>query len=133
MSDNFPPESGGIGSRGSRSPFRKNFASVRKNREFNYLFKKGQNLVTYAFVCYYKPNKRRTGRLGVMASKKIGNAVKRNRARRIIKEAFRLANPLFLEKTDKRYDFIFVARGKTPELDSKQIYGLLIKQLLPKL
>jgi ribonuclease P protein component len=113
--------------------FKKTFPSVRKSRDFNYLFKKGQNLVTYAFVCYYKPNKRRTNRLGVMASKKIGNAVKRNRARRIIKEAFRLANPLFLEKTDKRHDFIFVARGKTPELDSKQIYGLLIKQLLPKL
>jgi len=113
--------------------FKKNYVSVRKNREFQHLFKKGQNLVTYAFVCYYKPNKRRVNRLGVMASKKIGNAVKRNRARRIIKESFRLANPLFLEKTDKRHDFVFVARGKTPELDSKQIYGLLLKQLLPKL
>jgi len=113
--------------------FKKTYPSVRKNGDFNYLFKKGQNLVTYAFVCYYKPNRRRVNRLGVMASKKIGNAVKRNRARRIIKEAFRLAHPLFLQKTDKRHDFIFVARGRTPELDSKQIYGLLIKQLLPKL
>jgi len=113
--------------------FKKRYQSVRKNGEFQYLFKKGENLVTYAFVCYFKPSKRRANRLGVTASKKIGNAVKRNRARRIIREAFRLANPLFIEKTDKRYDFVFVARGKTPELCSKQIYGLLLKQLLPKL
>ncbi|MCL2077231.1 MAG: ribonuclease P protein component [Oscillospiraceae bacterium] len=114
------------------SKFAKNYYSVRKNGEFQHLFKKGESIVTYAFVCYYKESKRRGNRLGVMASKKIGNAVKRNRARRIIKEAFRLANPLMLEKTDKRYDFVFVARGKTPELDSRQIYGLLIKQLLPR-
>ncbi|MDR2532015.1 MAG: ribonuclease P protein component [Oscillospiraceae bacterium] len=137
MNDNFLPKSGSIG-RGElpsqKLPAqRKNYVSVSENREFQYLFKKGENLVTYAFVCYYKPNRRRTNRLGVTASKKIGNAVKRNRARRIIKEAFRLANPLFIEKTDKRHDFVFVARGKTPELGSKQIYGLLIKQLLPRL
>jgi len=113
--------------------YSKKYVSVRKNGEFQYLFKKGENVVTYAFVCYYKPNRRRVNRLGVMASKKIGNAVKRNRARRLIKEAYRLMNPLIIEKTDKRYDFVFVARGKTPELKSEQIYGLLLKQLLPKL
>ena len=71
--------------------------------------------------------------MGITASKKIGNAVKRNRARRIIREAFRLVQPLIADKTDKRYDFVFVARGKTPELDSKQIFELLVKQLLPRL
>jgi ribonuclease P protein component len=124
MDSGFPPQSGGRFVREMR---------LKKNREFQYLFKKGENLVTYAFVCYYKPSRRRVSRIGVTASKKIGNAVKRNRARRLIKEAFRLASPLFAARTDKRYDFVFVARGKTPELDSKQIYGLLIKQLLPKL
>ncbi|MCL1823532.1 MAG: ribonuclease P protein component [Oscillospiraceae bacterium] len=110
--------------------------SIRRNGDFQHLFKKGESLVTYAFVCYFKVNKRRVNRLGITASKKIGNAVKRNRARRIIREAYRLAEPLFAEQvllTDKRHDFVFVARGKTPELTSKQIYGLLIKQLLPRL
>jgi ribonuclease P protein component len=115
------------------SLYSKNYASVRKNGEFQYLFKKGESIVTCAFVCYFKPNRRRVNRLGVMASKKIGNAVKRNRARRLIKEAFRLLQPLLIEQTDKRHDFVFVARGKTPELRSKQIYELLTKQLLPRL
>ena len=116
--------------------YSKKYVSVRKNGEFQYLFKKGESIVTYAFVCYYKVSCRRVNRLGVTASKKVGNAVKRNRARRIIKEAFRLVEPLIIEKTaltDKRYDFVFVARGKTPSLGSKQIYELMIKQLLPKL
>jgi len=113
--------------------FKKHYVSVRRNGEFQFLFKKGESIVTYAFVCYYKPNRRRVNRLGVMASKKIGNAVKRNRARRLIKESFRLIQPLLIEKTDKRHDFVFVARGKTPELRSKQIYELMLKQLLPRL
>ena len=113
--------------------FTKKYVSVRKNGEFQVLFKKGECLVTYAFVCYYRPNRRRVNRLGIMASKKIGNAVKRNRARRIIREAFRLVQPLLIEKTDKRHDFVFVARGKTPDLRSEQIYGLLIKQLLTRI
>ncbi len=68
-----------------------------------------------------------------MTSKKIGNAVQRNRSRRVIREAFRVIEPLIREKTDKRYDFIFVARGKTPYVKSTQIYELMKKQLLTKL
>ncbi|MCL2108118.1 MAG: ribonuclease P protein component [Oscillospiraceae bacterium] len=116
--------------------YAKRFVSVRKNGDFQYLFKKGTSIVTYAFVCYYRPTKRRANRLGIVASKKVGNAVKRNRARRVIREAFRLVQPLLAEQTaitGKHHDFVFVARGKTPSLGSKQIYELLIKQLLPKL
>lgn len=113
--------------------FSKKYTSVKKNKEFQYLFKKGESVVTYAFVCYYRTSKRRGNRLGIVTSKKIGNAVKRNRARRVLRESFRLIEPFIREKTDKRYDFIFVARGKTPFLKTRQIYGLMKKQLLERL
>lgn len=113
--------------------YSKKFVSVKKNREFQYLFKKGESVVTYAFVCYLKENKRRMNRCGIMTSKKIGNAVQRNRARRVIREAFRLIDPKLRAATDKRYDFVFVARGKTPALKSSQIYGLMKTKLLGKL
>lgn len=113
--------------------FSKNYISVRKNKDFQYLFKKGESIVTYAFVCYYRVSKRKTNRLGIVTSKKIGNAVTRNRARRVIRESFRLIQPLIKEKTDKHYDFVFVARGKTPALKSTQIYGLMKKQLLDRI
>ena len=72
-------------------------------------------------------------RLGIVTGKKVGNAVKRNRSRRIIREAFRLFEPILKEKTQKRYDFVFVARSETPELKSTKIYSLMMKNILSKL
>jgi ribonuclease P protein component len=106
--------------------------SVEKNREFQLLFKKGYSYVTYGFVCYYLTNKRQNNRLGVVASKKVGNAVKRNRAKRVIREAFRLAQPK-LRDLPVKYDFVFVARGKTPYIKSTQIYELITNGLFKKI
>ena len=102
------------------------FESLKKSREFRFLFKNGNSCVTYGFVCYYAESAN-GNRLGIVASKKIGNAVKRNRAKRVIREAFRVAERELRRKTDKRYDFVFVARGKTPYLKSTQIYELIEK------
>ncbi|MBS6236078.1 MAG: ribonuclease P protein component, partial [Clostridiales bacterium] len=57
--------------------------------------------------------------------KKTGNAVKRNRSRRIIREAFRQATPQIREG----FDFILVARGRTPFVKSTDIYRVLMRQL----
>lgn len=95
------------------------------------MFKKGTSVVTYAFACYFKENKRRFNRCGIVTSKKIGNAVKRSRSRRLIREAFRLTEPELRQKTDKRYDFIFVARGATPSLKSGKVQALMTSKLVP--
>jgi len=119
--------------------FSKNYDGVKKNREFQLAFKKGCSYVTQGFVCYYFEHKKSEGgaqpsrnRLGIVASKKVGNAVKRNRGKRVIREAFRIAEPELREKTDKRYDFVFVARSRTPELKSTQICELM-KNLFARL
>ena len=111
----------------------KKYASVKKDREFRYLFKKGTSIVNSAFVCYLRPTKRRVNRLGIVTSKKIGNAVKRSRARRVIREAFRLLEPEIRRDKDKRYDFIIVARGKTPYLKSTKLYEIMKKLITEKL
>ena len=72
-------------------------------------------------------------RLGIVTSKKIGNAVKRSRARRVIREAFRLLEPELRQRFEQRYDFVFVARGKTPYLKSTKIYTIMRSQMLDKL
>ncbi len=71
--------------------------------------------------------------MGIVTSKKIGCAVKRSRARRVIREAFRLIEPQLRQKTDKRYDFIIVARGKTPYMKSDKLYSIMKKQIAEKL
>ncbi len=115
------------------SDFRKRYVVIKNNRDFSYLFKKGESVVTYGFVCYMRPRRGGSNRLGIVTCKKVGNAVKRNRARRIIREAFRLIDPVIKEKTQKRYDFVFVARGKTPSLKMQAIYSLMKKNILSRL
>ncbi len=115
------------------SDLRKRYVVIKKNRDFGFLFKKGESIVTYAFVCYVKERRGDANRLGIVTGKKVGNAVKRNRARRVIREAFRLFEPILKEKTQKRYDFIFVARSKTPEQKSGKILSLMKKNILSKL
>ena len=100
-------------------------AKINQNRDFRRAYSKGKYaahplLVTYAV-------KKRTGetRLGITTSKKVGNAVQRNRARRIITAAFM---PLE-EQIKKGYDIVLVARAKTPLAKSTQIAPVLQKHL----
>lgn len=115
------------------SDLKKRYVVIKSNRDFTYLFKKGESVVCYGFVCYIRPRRAGKNRLGIVTGKKVGNAVKRNRARRIIREAFRLLDPVIKEKTDRRFDFVFVARVKTPTLKMQQILSLMKKNILPKL
>ncbi len=112
--------------------YAKRYVCIKKDREFKFLFRKGDSIVTDAFVCYARESKRRVNRIGIVTGKKVGNAVKRSRARRVIREAFRLIDPLLREKTQKRYDFIFVARAKTPAMKSTQVYRQMENKLLKR-
>ena len=112
--------------------YAKKYVCIKKDREFKFLFRKGDSIVTDAFVCYARESKRRVNRIGIVTGKKVGNAVKRSRARRVIREAFRLIDPLLREKTQKRYDFIFVARAKTPAMKSTQVYRQMENKLLKR-
>ncbi len=112
--------------------YAKKYVCIKKDKEFRFLFKKGDSIVTDAFVCYARESKRRVNRIGIVTGKKVGNAVKRSRARRVIREAFRLIEPLLREKTQKRYDFIFVARAKTPAMKSTEVYLRMEKQLMKR-
>ena len=85
----------------------KNTKSLTSNRDFLRLYKKGQSRVLKTCVLYIKKNRYAYNRLGVSASKKLGGAVVRNRARRRLKEAYRN-----MEQSLKTgYDIVIVARS----------------------
>ncbi len=83
--------------------------SLNRNGQFQRLYKKGKSIVAPSMVVYVKRNGLGFNRLGITASKKIGKAVVRNRAKRRIRELYRLN----LERLKAGYDFVIVARGKT--------------------
>lgn len=83
--------------------------SLNLNSQFRRLYKKGKSFVTPTMVVYCMKNSCGVNRLGITAGKKIGGAVERNRAKRRIRELFRIS------QTDLQtgFDFCIVARGFT--------------------
>ncbi len=84
--------------------------SLDQNSQFRRLYRKGKSVVTPTMVVYAIPNRQNICRLGITAGKKVGGAVERNRAKRRIRELFRLEQPYL-----KAYDFCIVARTFTVE------------------
>ncbi len=99
--------------------------SLNKNKNFKYVYNRGKNIVSPILVTYVVKNKLGINRIGITTSKKIGNAVERNRARRIIKVAYRNC----CSKVKTGYDLVFVARNKTVKSNSNQIYDVMKQHL----
>ncbi len=72
------------------------------------MYSKGRSAVTPFVVVYCRPNRLGHNRLGVTVSTKLGGAVTRNRARRRLREVFRLAQPTLRQG----FDVILVARAR---------------------
>ena len=83
--------------------------TIKDNRIFRRMYSKGRSAVTPFMVVYCRPNGRRHNRLGVTVSTKLGGAVVRNRARRRLREVFRLAQP----EMKQGWDVILVARARS--------------------
>lgn len=84
---------------------------MNRNQDFQRLYRCGAFCSLGSAVLYAMPNQRAENRLGITAGKKVGNAVKRNRAKRVIREAYRAVEanmPIGL-------DIVIVARNGLPE------------------
>ncbi len=66
-----------------------NTVILNQNRDFVRLYQRGKKLVSPYMVIYLRKTRRKYNRLGITVGKKVGCAVKRNRARRIIRQAYR--------------------------------------------
>ncbi|MBW7572911.1 ribonuclease P protein component [Caproiciproducens faecalis] len=98
---------------------------IKENKDFRRIYARGKSYVSPVVISYVLKNRSKNVRVGITTSKKIGNAVKRNRSRRVIREAFRTLVP----EIAPGYDIIFVARGKTPFVKSTDISRAMVVQL----
>ena len=63
---------------------------VKKNEEFQQIFKQGESFANKQLVIYYVPKKdQHHFRVGISVGKKLGNAVMRNQIKRYIRESLR--------------------------------------------
>lgn len=86
------------------------YRPIRRNGEFGRVYARGKSYVNQALVLYVLKTRSKRTRVGLTATKKIGHAVQRNRARRVMKAAI----DEHLDYNIGGYDLVFVARGMTP-------------------
>jgi ribonuclease P protein component len=89
---------------------------IRKNTEFVATMK-GKRLSTDGLSLFYRKNDTGNFRIGISVSKKLANAVKRNRLRRQIRSCITKA----LGRTAAGYDLVFMARQGLAGREFEQI------------
>ena len=98
---------------------------LKENRDFRRAYNRGKVFVTPFAVIYVNKNRYGDTRLGITAGKKVGKAVKRNRAKRVITAAFRSVLP----KIRGGLDFVIVARTRILNVKSTDFALALEKAL----
>ena len=93
---------------------------LTRNNEFARAYTRGKSFVHPHVVLYVNKNRLGRTRVGITASKKIGN-----RARRVLRAALYEVLPPDVGG----YDLVLVARGQTPRLKSTQVAKTLERQL----
>lgn len=99
--------------------------TITDNCDFRRAYARGKAYTDPALVTYVVRNRAGICRIGITASKKIGNAVQRNRARRVIRAAY-LAIPHTISGC---YDIVFVARTRTVRKKSTELTPVIEKHL----
>lgn len=99
---------------------------LKENRDFRRVFRRGRSFATARLVLYYCDNRESTFRVGFSISKKVGNAVVRNRVKRTLRAGFQSLLPVL---RDHHIDIVIVCRKDAASAD---YYELLqdVKKLL---
>lgn len=89
---------------------------LRKRPEYLALGEYGRKIASRNFLIVYRSTGNAPPRLGITVSRKVGNAVVRNRLKRFLREFFRLHKELFASA-----DFNIIARQGAAPLDTSSV------------
>jgi ribonuclease P protein component len=107
---------------------KKVFCSLTKRGDFKKVFELGTKFPSKFFIIYALPNELSYCRLGLSVSRKIGDAVVRNRIKRRLREIFRQQ----LADKPLHYDFVVVARNAAAGAEFSDLQTSIMK-VFPRL
>ena len=96
--------------------------SLKKNRDFQLLYKEGKSRANRYLVLYVKENGLEKNRLGVSVSKKVGNSIVRHRITRLIRESYRLHEDMF----NSGLDMVVVTRSTAKDISYHEVESALL-------
>lgn len=96
--------------------------SLKKNRQFRFVYKYGKSYANKYLVMYIKENGADQNRIGISVSKKVGNSVVRHRVTRLIRESYRLHEAVF----NSGLDIVIVARESAASVGYAEIENALL-------
>lgn len=96
--------------------------SLKKNRDFQTVYKKGKSYANRLLVMYVLKNETEKNRYGISVSKKVGNSVVRHRVTRLLRENYRLHEEMF----NSGLDIVVVARAGAKEASYQEIGSALM-------
>ena len=96
--------------------------SLKKNYDFQNVYRNGKSYANKYLVMYVLENNTNKNRLGISASKKVGNSVIRHRFSRLVRESYRLHENIF----NSGLDIVVVARKSAALVGYEEIEGALL-------
>jgi ribonuclease P protein component len=103
-------------------------ARLRKRPEFLKLSRTGRKIHSTHFVIVSGRNDCGETRLGVTVSGKVGNAVVRNRIKRVLREFFRRRR----QELGAGLDFLVIAKKNAADISSRHIAEEMIHSLIDR-
>lgn len=96
--------------------------SLKKNRDFQNVYKKGKSYANRYLVMYVLENDTDRNRLGISVSKKVGNSVIRHHVTRLIRESYRLQEDMF----NSGLDIVVIARATARNISYHEVESALM-------
>ena len=96
---------------------------LRKNREFQIVYRRGKNFWNNYFTIFVRPINKDKVKFGISITKKFGKANKRNLVKRRIKEIIRLN----INDLELGYEMVILPKKNTLEIDYFELEKSLLK------
>ncbi len=99
---------------------------LRRRGDVQRVYDEGDSWAHRLLVLVVHPNELGFSRVGVTASRSVGNAVQRNRAKRLLREA---ARHLYPEFESEAWDIMLIARPRIVNAGQTEVQNALVTLL----